>query len=109
MNNIYVGNRYVPIFANPIEWDNLRVYEPLTIVTYQGTAYTSKKTVPVGTDLSNTEYWVVTGNYNAQVEMYRKDVEDVKEDVALLNQGVIDDSTRNVLFITDSYGSFCQM
>lgn len=73
-NNIYIGNRYVPIFANPVEWDNLREYEPLTIVTYQGTAYTSKKTVPVGTALSNTEYWVVTGNYNAQVEQYRQEV-----------------------------------
>lgn len=73
-NNIYIGNRYVPVFANPVEWDNLREYEPLTIVTYQGTAYTSRKTVPVGTALSNTEYWVVTGNYNAQVEQYRQEV-----------------------------------
>ena len=78
-NNIYIGNRYVPIFANPVEWDNLREYEPLTIVTYQGTAYTSRKTVPVGTALSNTEYWVVTGNYNAQVEMYRREVDKIKD------------------------------
>lgn len=42
-NNIYIGNRYVPVFANPVEWDNLREYEPLTIVTYQGTSYTSKR------------------------------------------------------------------
>ena len=73
-NNIYVGNRYVPVFANPVEWDNLREYEPLTIVTYNGTAYTSRQTVPVGTALSNTDYWVVTGNYNAQVEQYRQEV-----------------------------------
>lgn len=71
-NNTYIGNRYVPVFANPVEWDNLRQYEPLTIVTYHGTSYTSKRWVPVGTDLSNTDYWVVTGNYNAQVEEYRQ-------------------------------------
>lgn len=80
-NNIYIGNRYVPVFANPVEWDNLREYEPLTIVTYHGTAYTSRKTVPVGTALSNTEYWVVTGNYNAQVEEYRQTVEEYKNEV----------------------------
>lgn len=73
-NNIYIGNRYVPVFANPVEWDNLREYEPLTIVTYNGTAYTSKTTVPVGTALTDTNYWVVTGNYNAQVEEYRQAV-----------------------------------
>lgn len=80
-NNIYIGNRYVPIFANPVEWDNLREYEPLTIVTYNGTAYTSKKTVPVGTALSNTEYWVVTGNYNAQVEEYRQATRELQTEV----------------------------
>lgn len=95
-NNIYIGNRYVPVFASPVEWDNLRVYEPLTIVTYQGTAYTSKKTVPVGTDLNNTEYWVVTGNYNAQVEQYRRDVLEYKEKVDNINN-------KNVLCIGDSY------
>lgn len=73
-NNVYIGNRYVPVFANPVEWDNLRIYEPLTIVTYQGTSYTSKKAVPAGIALSNTEYWVATGNYNAQVEQYSEQV-----------------------------------
>lgn len=80
-NNIYIGNRYVPVFANPVEWDNLREYEPLTIVTYNGTAYTSRQTVPVGTALSNTEYWVVTGNYNAQVEQYRQEVVAVQDSI----------------------------
>lgn len=78
-NNIYIGNRYVPVFANPVEWDNLREYEPLTIVTYQGTSYTSKKTVPVGTGLDNKDYWVVTGNYNQQVEAYRQETIEIKE------------------------------
>lgn len=87
-NNIYIGNRYVPVFANPVEWDNLREYEPLTIVTYQGTSYTSKKRVPVGTALSNTDYWVVTGNYNAQVEDYRQAVVEL--------DGEVDALTRNV-------------
>ena len=79
MTRQYIGARYVPKFADPIEWDNLRSYEALTIVTYQGTSYTSKKNVPVGIGLDNKEYWVVTGNYNEQVEIYRREVSEVKE------------------------------
>lgn len=64
----YIGARYVPTFADPVEWDSLRSYEPLTIVTYLNNSYTSKKPVPAGTDLNNSDYWVLTGNYNAQIQ-----------------------------------------
>lgn len=87
-NNVYIGNRYVPVFADPVEWDNLRIYEPLTIVTYQGTSYTSKKAVPAGIALSNTEYWVATGNYNAQVEQYRQEVATLSGEVTTLSGDV---------------------
>lgn len=70
----YIGARYVPIFADPVEWDNTRAYEPLTIVLHNGSSYTSKQSVPPGTDISNTSYWVATGNYNEQVEQYRREV-----------------------------------
>jgi hypothetical protein len=69
----YVGARYVPKFADPVEWSNVGGYEALTIVTYLGNSYTSKKPVPAGVDIGNTEYWVNTGNYNAQVEQYRQE------------------------------------
>lgn len=107
-NNVYIGNRYVPVFANPVEWDNLREYEPLTIVTYHGTSYTSKKTVPVGTELGNREYWVVTGNYNAQVEAYRQEVEGLSEDVTALNNrvgGVEEDVSVNATNIASNTAS----
>lgn len=80
-NNIYIGNRYVPVFADPVEWNNLRQYEPLTIVTYQGTSYTSKKTVPVGIELNNKEYWVVTGNYNAQIDAIMHQISVINTDI----------------------------
>lgn len=70
----YVGARYVPVFADPLEWSDQREYEPLTIVTYQGNSYTSMQSVPVGVDIDNTAYWARTGNYNAQIEAYRKEV-----------------------------------
>lgn len=71
-NNRYIGARYVPIFSGA--WDNKKSYEPLMIVEYQGNSYTSKTYVPVGADIGNTSYWALTGNYNAQVEAYRKEV-----------------------------------
>lgn len=75
--NVYVGHRYVPKIMD--EWDKSISYEGLSIVTYQGTSYTSKKHVPVGIDILNTEFWAVTGNYNAQVEQYRKEVRDMQD------------------------------
>lgn len=77
--NKYVGHRYVPkIFG---EWDKTNSYEGLSIVTYEGNSYTSKQHVPVGIDIKNENYWVVTGNYDVQVEHYRQEVRDMKEEV----------------------------
>lgn len=70
----YIGARYVPMFADPAEWDITRKYEPLTVVLYQGNSYTSRQAVPVGIDINNTDFWLETGNYNAQVEAYREEV-----------------------------------
>lgn len=69
----YIGSRYVPIFANPIEWSNQNTYEPLTIVTHNGNSYTSKQAVPKDIDILNEDYWAITGNYDAQVEQYRRE------------------------------------
>ena len=88
----YIGARYVPkFFENPNthdnEWLSGASYEALTIVTYYNNSYTSKKPVPstVGNPADNPSYWVVTGNYNAQVEQYREDVE---TGIAEINQTV---------------------
>ena len=70
----YIGSRYVPVFADPAEWNSARTYEPLTIVLYEGNSYTSRQYVPLGIDISNEQFWELTGNYNAQVEQYRQDV-----------------------------------
>lgn len=70
----YVGARYVPLFADPIEWSSARAYEPLTIVLHQGNSYTSRQSVPTGVDISDDAFWAMTGNYNAQIEQYRAEV-----------------------------------
>lgn len=69
----YIGSRYVPLFADPIEWDKKKTYEALTIVYHQGNSYTSRQSVPAGVDITDTTYWALTGNYNAQIEQYRKE------------------------------------
>ena len=50
----YIGARYVPLFADPAEWDSTRQYEPLTIVMHSGNSFTSKKFVPIGIEINNT-------------------------------------------------------
>lgn len=77
----YVGARYVPKFADPIEWDIERGYESLTIVTHNGQSYTSKCPVPPGIEITNSRYWALTGDYNAQVEEYKEQVKDLSAQV----------------------------
>lgn len=96
----YIGARYVPKFASPVEWDNVRSYEAMTIVTHLGNSYTSKIPVPAGVDIENGEYWVNTGNYNAQVEEYTNKVNALKksvgcvyfEEYGAVGDGVTDDT-----------------
>lgn len=80
----YIGARYVPLFGrkgeSSIAWDNTKPYEPLTIVTYNGDSYTSRTYVPTGIDILNTDYWVLSGAYNAQVEAYRQEVVQLQTD-----------------------------
>lgn len=68
----YIGARYVPKFAEPETWNQSSTYEPLTIVLWQGNSYTSKQAVPAGTDITNSAYWAETGNFNGQLEQYKK-------------------------------------
>lgn len=79
----YIGARYVPILGRKdetsIQWDNSAPYEPLTIVLYRGNSYTSRQMVPAGIDITNELYWACTGNYNAQIELYRQDVQKALE------------------------------
>lgn len=77
----YIGMRYVPKFADPIEWDGAKAYENLIIVTYNNESYTSRCPVPPGIDITNTRYWAKTGAYNAQVEQLKGSVEDLSSQV----------------------------
>ena len=70
----YIGARYVPLFADPLQWDSTKTYEPLTVVYNGGNSYTSRQYVPAGIQIDDDTYWALTGNYNAQIEQYRAEV-----------------------------------
>lgn len=114
----YVGARYVPLFADPIEWSNTRTYEPLTIVEHQGNSYTSRQFVPLGIDISNESFWALTGNYNAQVEQYRQEVQafdgritDNANAIATINEDLVpikhshEFKNAYCLYMSDSWGT----
>lgn len=106
----YVGARYVPLFADPLQWSSANTYEPLTIVVNEGNSYTSRTYVPVGIDISNTDYWALTGNYNAQVEQYRQEVQAFDDRIseaqenatAALNPRSLTNG-RNIVVLGDSF------
>lgn len=125
MTRQYIGARYVPRFfensQGGAEWESGVAYEALTIVTYNGNSYTSKKTVPatIGNPSQNPNYWASTGIYNQQVEELRQQFVQLSEDVDGYSErlGVaetdIDNlesatermTTRKVIFISDSFCS----
>ena len=70
------------------EWDDEKEYDRLSVVLHEGNSYTSTKRVPVGIDILNEEFWVVTGNYNAQVDGYRQNVRDLEHKVSVYNDEV---------------------
>lgn len=117
----YLGARYVPLIDG--DWDENKVYEPLTVVNYLNNSYTSKKTVPAGTLPTDSTYWALTGNYNAgigslttRVDTLEGNIEDLEEAVGGLETSLENLATtvetttvrnlasRNFIFIADSYG-----
>ena len=88
-NNVYIGSRYVPIFDG--EWSSTKNYEGLTIVTYNGSSYTSKGPVPAGTLPTNNTYWALTGNYNGQISNLQQQIDDIEDITIPAIQTQIDD------------------
>lgn len=63
----YVGARYVPDVTGST-YDPTQAYENLVVVDNgMGTSYISRKPVPAGIPLSNTEYWALYGASNGAI------------------------------------------
>lgn len=89
----YIGARYVPKFyegSSGSAWDANIVYEPLTIVTWLGSSWTSKKAVPatVGAPNLNPNYWVNTGNFNQQAQQMLQAMAEILENIGTLESAI---------------------
>lgn len=84
----YIGARYVPIIMG--DWDASQEYEPLSVVLYNGSSYTTKRQTPAGTLPTNTIYWALTGNYNAQIDQFSVQFTELKAHTVKQFDTVID-------------------
>lgn len=97
----YIGARYMPKFMGV--YDATQAYEALSVVDNgSGTSYVSNKPVPVGTPLTDMEYWAVYGASSGAIIALQNDVIALKNDVksiivspsmfGAVGDGITDDS-----------------
>lgn len=82
----YIGARYTPKFMGA--WDKSSEYAALSVVYTNEQSYVSRKTVPANTEITNTEFWIKSADWNAQVTQYNQNVEQYKANVERYNQNV---------------------
>lgn len=111
----YIGARYVPRFRG--DYDATTAYEALDVVDNgMGTSYIAKKPVPVGTPLSNTEYWFIYGASSGAIYDLQTRMSNAENDIDNLEDNIsevtLSDATRMTeikdrcyLFFGDSFDS----
>lgn len=82
----YIGARYAPKFMGA--WDKSSEYAALSVVYTNEQSYVSRKTVPANTEITNTEFWIKSADWNAQVAQYNQNVEQYQANVERYNQNV---------------------
>lgn len=82
----YIGARYAPKFMGA--WDKGSEYAALSVVYANEQSYVSRKTVPANTEITNTEFWIKSADWNAQVTQYNQNVEQYHANVEQYNQNV---------------------
>lgn len=82
----YIGARYAPQFMGA--WDKASEYAALSVVYTNDQSYVSRKTVPANTEITNTEFWIKSAEWNAQVTQYKQNVERYQANVERYNQNV---------------------
>lgn len=100
----FIGARYAPEFAG--EWSNTKQYAALSVVYTDNRSYVSRKTVPAGTAISNTEFWIQSSDWNAQVAEYNLKVEGYNQNVEQYNKNVQDYAAAVSGFYADTLHSF---
>lgn len=82
----YIGARYAPQYMGA--WDKASEYAALSVVYTNDQSYVSRKTVPANTEITNTEFWIKSADWNAQVTQYNQNVEQYQANVKRYNQNV---------------------
>lgn len=82
----YIGARYAPKFMGA--WDKASEYAAMSVVYANEQSYVSRKTVPANTEITNTEFWIKSADWNAQVTQYNQNVEQYQANVERYNQNV---------------------
>lgn len=100
----FIGARYAPEFAGA--WSNSKQYAALSVVYADNRSYVSRKTVPAGTPITNTEFWIQSSDWNAQVAEYNLKVEGYNANVEQYNKNVQDYSAAVRGFYADTLHSF---
>lgn len=84
----YIGARYAPKFMGA--WDKASEYAALSVVYANEQSYVSRKTVPANTEITNTEFWIKSADWNAQVTQYNQNVERYEKEVLQYSNTVND-------------------
>lgn len=66
-------------YHDPIDWSITTQYKKYTIVKHEGKTYLSKKPVPIGINVDNTEYWLKISDEDTSLEYIRHAIEDNDE------------------------------
>lgn len=75
-------------FHDPIGWNITENYQKYEIVKNGDVAYLSKKPVPAGIDISNTDYWLSLGVFGVDGDIIRENI--------ATNEGVTTRATQNL-------------
>lgn len=87
--NIYVGNRYTPLYMG--QWSAEVAYEPISAVIYtDGNGYISKKAVPAGTVPTDEEYWMLWGAGNVALDSLTTRMNTAENDISTLKGQMAD-------------------
>lgn len=87
--NIYVGNRYTPLYMG--QWSAETAYEPISAVIYtDGNGYISKQSVPAGIVPTNEEYWMLWGAGNVALDSLTTRMNTAENDISTLKGQMAD-------------------
>lgn len=101
---VYIGARYTPKFEGA--WSNSKAYSALSVVYRNNKSYVSRKTVPAGTLVTNTEFWIESADWNAQVAQYNQNVTQYKAQVDTYQKSVESYTKQVNQFYADTLHSY---